>query len=123
MNEKITLPTIIQLLAIRTGDTRKQSEDFIRELLAAVSEALSEGEQVKIKDFGVFKTIAVDARKSVNVSTGGEHTIPAHRKVVFVPSRASDPRTSNRKCRNRSRKCRNRIRNCLNRSRKYRARA
>ena len=87
MNEKITLPTIIQLLAIRTGDTRKQSEDFIRELLAAVSEALSEGEQVKIKDFGVFKTIAVDARKSVNVSTGGEHTIPAHRKVVFVPSR------------------------------------
>ena len=56
-------------------------------MLAAVSEALSEGEQVKIKDFGVFKTIAVDARKSVNVSTGGEHTIPAHRKVVFVPSR------------------------------------
>lgn len=87
MNEKITLPTIIQLLAIRTGDTRKQSEDFIRELLAVVSEAVSEGEQVKIKDFGVFKTIAVDARKSVNVSTGGEHTIPAHRKVVFVPTR------------------------------------
>lgn len=87
MNEKITLPTIIQLLAIRSGDTRKQSEDFIKELLAVISEALTEGEQVKIKDFGVFKTIPVEARKSVNVSTGEEHEIPAHRKVVFVPSK------------------------------------
>lgn len=49
--------------------------------------SLAEGEQVKIKDFGVFKTVTVEQRKSVNVSTGEEHIIPSHRKVVFVPAK------------------------------------
>ncbi|MDE6006852.1 MAG: HU family DNA-binding protein [Muribaculaceae bacterium] len=87
MNEKITLPTLVQLLAIASGDTKKQSEDFIKEFFSIISQALSEGEQVKIKDFGVFKTILVDERESVNVSTGEHHIIPAHRKVVFVPAK------------------------------------
>lgn len=87
MNEKITLPTLVQLLAIASGDTKKQSEDFIKEFFSLISRALSDGEQVKIKDFGVFKTIVVDARESVNVSSGERHLIPAHRKVVFVPSK------------------------------------
>lgn len=87
MNEKITLPTLTQLLSLRTGDTRKQSEDFVKELLNALSAALASGEQIKIKDFGVFKTVTVDARKSVNVSTGEDYEIPAHKKVVFVPSK------------------------------------
>lgn len=87
MNEKITLPTLVQLLAIASGDTKKQSEDFIKEFFSIISQALSEGEQVKIKDFGVFKTVVVDQRESVNVSTGERHLIPAHRKVVFVPAK------------------------------------
>lgn len=87
MNEKITLPTIVQLLAIATGDTRKESEDFVKEFFALISSLLAEGESVKIKDFGVFKTINVDERKSINVSTGSEQIIPAHRKVVFVPAK------------------------------------
>lgn len=85
MNEKITLPALIQLLAIQTGDTRKQSEDFIKEFFNIIASSLADGEQVKIKSLGVFKTISVGPRKSVNVSTGEEHQIPAHRKVVFVP--------------------------------------
>lgn len=88
VNEKITLPTIIQLLALRTGDTCPQAEEFVKELLAVISEGLQKGEQIKIKEFGIFKTIEVEARKSVNVSTGEDHEIPAHRKIVFIPSRA-----------------------------------
>ena len=87
MNEKITLPLLTQLLALHTGDSRKQSEDFIKEFFGAVSAALANGEQVKIKDFGVFKTTLVGARKSVNVSTGEDHEIPAHYKVSFTPSK------------------------------------
>lgn len=87
MNEKITLPLLTQLLALHTGDSRKQSEDFIKEFFGAVSTALANGEQVKIKDFGVFKTTLVGARKSVNVSTGEDHEIPAHYKVSFTPSK------------------------------------
>lgn len=87
MNEKITLPGLTQLLALRSGDTKKQSEDFIKEFFAIISNVLAEGESIKIKGLGVFKTIGVEARKSVNVSTGEDHEIPAHRKVVFVASK------------------------------------
>lgn len=87
MNDKITLPNIIQLLALKTGDSKKQSEDFIKEFFNTVASVLDEGEQIKIKSFGVFKTVSVGARKSVNVSTGEENQIPAHRKVVFTPSK------------------------------------
>lgn len=76
-----------QLLALRSGDTKKQSEDFIKEFFAIISNVLAEGESIKIKGLGVFKTIGVEARKSVNVSTGEDHEIPAHRKVVFVASK------------------------------------
>jgi len=87
VNEKITLPGLTQYFALQTGDSRKESEDFIREFFALVSDTLVEEGQVKIKDFGVFKTISVEARKSVNVSTGEDHEIPPHRKIVFVPSK------------------------------------
>lgn len=87
MNEKITLPGLIQLLALQSGDTKKQSEDFIKELFGVIGSALEEGDVVKIKSLGVFKTISVEARKSVNVSTGEDHQIPAHRKVVFSASK------------------------------------
>lgn len=87
MNEKITLPGLTQLLALQSGDTRKQSEDFIKEFFSLISSTLAEGDQIKIKDLGVFKTITVEARKSVDVSTGEENEIPSHRKVVFVPSK------------------------------------
>jgi nucleoid DNA-binding protein len=87
MNEKITLPTLVGMLSGKTGDTKKMSEDFIKEFFAVVSDQLQNGEQIKIKDIGVFKTVEVEARKSVNVSTGEEFTIPGHRKVVFIPSK------------------------------------
>lgn len=87
MNDKVTLPGLVNLLAQKTGDTKKQSEDFIKELFATVTAALADGDTVKIKDLGVFKTVTVEARKSVNVSTGEDIEIPAHRKVAFVPSK------------------------------------
>lgn len=87
MNEKITLPTLVQLLALKTGDTKKETEDFIREFFSTITSALEKGENIKIKSLGTFKTVLVGSRKSVNVSTGDETNIPEHRKVVFVPSK------------------------------------
>lgn len=87
MNEKITLPSLIQLLAVNTGESKKQSEDFIKEFFGMISSILENGDQIKIKSLGVFKTVSVGARKSVNVSTGEELEIPSHSKVVFTPSK------------------------------------
>lgn len=87
MNEKISLPGLVTLLSAKTADSKKESEEFIKEFFAVVADALSKGESVKIKGIGVFKTVVVEARKSVNVSTGEDNLIPAHKKIVFNPSK------------------------------------
>lgn len=87
MSEKITLPGLVARLSERTGDTRRESEDFIKQLFAVIAAKLEEGESVRVRGLGVFKTIEVEQRKSVNVNTGQENLIAAHRKVVFVPSK------------------------------------
>lgn len=87
MSEKITIPGLTARLSMRTGDTRKESEEFIKELFTLISSELEKGESVKVKGLGVFKTIDVGQRKSVDVTTGREMIIPAHRKVVFMPGK------------------------------------
>ena len=37
MNEKITLPTLVSLLADKTGKQKKQCEDFLREFFNTLS--------------------------------------------------------------------------------------
>lgn len=88
MNAKITLPRLVSLLAETTGRTKKSCEDFLRMFFGVISEQLSEGESVKIKDLGIFKVTLVEARKSVNVATGEEYLIPGHKKVTFLPSKS-----------------------------------
>lgn len=87
MNEKITLPTLVSLLAEKTGKQKKQCEDFLREFFNTLVDALSEGENVRVKGLGTFKIVSVEARKSVNVNTGEQMEIPSHRKIVFVPAK------------------------------------
>lgn len=92
MKEKITLPNLINLLALDTGETKKQAEDFIKAYFSALSHLLEQSDSIKIKGFGTFKTITVNARKSVDVTTGEENEIPSHKKIVFIPNKeiASD---------------------------------
>lgn len=87
MNSKITLPRLVAALAARRGISKRQSEEFLKALFATVADALVERDTVKIKGLGTFKVSRVDSRKSVNVSTGEDHEIPAHDKVVFVPDK------------------------------------
>lgn len=85
MNEKITLPSLVNLLSEKSGMSKKQCEDFVREFFGSIVSIVSEGENLKIKGFGTFKIIDIEARKSVNVNTGEEIEIPSHRKLTFVP--------------------------------------
>lgn len=87
MNTKITLPKLTSLLAVRTGESKRLCEDFIKSLFATIADTLVAGESVKVKGLGVFKLVRVDERKSVNVATGGEYIIPAHDKLTFVPAK------------------------------------
>ena len=76
MENKITLPKLVAMLALTTGKQKKLCEDFLRELFKVIGDELSRGENVRIKGFGTFKLVGVESRKSVNVATGEEHEIP-----------------------------------------------
>lgn len=87
MNEKITFPSLVNLLALKSGAQRKTCEEFLKEFFNVIVETLAGGENVRIKGLGIFKVIAVEPRKSVNVNTGEQFEIPGHRKIVFVPAK------------------------------------
>ncbi len=85
MNAKITFVELAELMADANSTSRRVCELFLRELFATVSQALIDGEQVKINGVGTFKVTEVKARKSVNVSTGKAIEIGGHKKLTFTP--------------------------------------
>ncbi len=88
MNSKITFPELVDIVAAKAGTTKRMSELFLKELFATITQALDQGESVKVKGLGTFKLTAVSERKSVDVNTGEEISIPGHNKLTFVPDKA-----------------------------------
>lgn len=87
MNERLTLQDLIDLLAKRQEITKKDAENFLRELFTVIAETIEKNDSVKIKDFGTFKLVKVNSRKSVNVNTGEAIEIAAHYKLSFTPDK------------------------------------
>lgn len=87
MNNRITFPKLASLLADKSGRSKRFSEDFLREFFALISEQLEAGENVKVKGLGTFRLLRVEARKSVDVTTGQPMEISGHSKVVFTPAK------------------------------------
>lgn len=90
MEDKLTLDDLSQLLATQTGISRPEAGEFLKLLFQTVSEALlDEAEEwVKIKDFGTFKLVRVQARESVDVNSGEKIEIPEHNRLSFTPATA-----------------------------------
>lgn len=87
MDNKTGIQQLATAMALATGRQKKLCEDFVRELFATVAASLEAGDSVRIKGFGTFKAIPVEARRSVNIADGKPYDIPAHHKVVFVASK------------------------------------
>jgi len=83
--EKLNIQELAAGLAAKTGETKKDSELFWRELITIIQEALVTDELVKVKGLGTFKLQWNESRKSVNVNTGEEIEIAGFHKVVFTP--------------------------------------
>lgn len=86
MSKKVLMPELVSMLSASSGKSKKQVESFLKSFFNTITQALEDHESVKIKGLGTFKVIRVEARKSVNVSTGQESRIPPHYRVVFTPS-------------------------------------
>ncbi len=85
MNHKLLLQDLVDQLAEAGSIKKKEAEEFLRGFFKVSEEALFEGKTVKVPGLGSFKLIVVDARKSVNISTGEEIEIKEHYKLSFVP--------------------------------------
>ena len=76
---------IVDLMVVHRNMTRKSAEEFVRQLLSTIEDALLEGDSVKISGFGTFKPQWNEPRKSIDVNTGNEIIIEGFYKVAFVP--------------------------------------
>lgn len=87
MNGKISLPELSALMALASGRPRTACDNFLRSFISVVSDSLSQGESVKLKGFGTFGLTEIEARRSVDVATGRDIEIAAHRRITFTPSK------------------------------------
>lgn len=68
------------------GLSRNESAQLVERVLDMMSDALVDGEQVKISSFGTFSVRAKTARVGRNPKTGEEVLISPRRVLTFRPS-------------------------------------
>lgn len=84
----VTKKQIIKEMAEETGSTQKSLEATIDLFFEKVTEALGEGEAVRIHHFGTFKTKKRDSYVGRNPKTGESMTVAAKKVIRFAPSEA-----------------------------------
>ena len=85
---RLTPADLSAALARRGSLPRRYCEDFVRSFFEVIEDGLVHENVVKVKGFGTFKVVDVDARESVNVSTGERFEIGSHTKINFTPDAA-----------------------------------
>ena len=79
---------LIGALAAKTGMTRKDSEKALNAVIAAITDALTEGDKVQLIGFGTFEVRERAARDGRNPSTKEIIHIPASKSPVFKAGKA-----------------------------------
>lgn len=80
------LSSLVTSVAATTGQTKKATEETLTALFAQITFDLKSGEEVRINNFGNFKTAERAARQGRNPATGAPLTIAASTQVKFSPS-------------------------------------
>jgi integration host factor subunit alpha len=87
MSEKtLTRMDLSEAVFGEVGLSRNESAQLVESVLAHMSDALVEGEQVKISSFGTFSVREKSARVGRNPKTGEEVPINPRRVLTFRPS-------------------------------------
>lgn len=86
--QKLTLADLATGLSRRASLPMRYSEDFVRSFFKVIADGLTRDNLVKVKGFGTFKLIGIEARESINVATGERFEIAGHTKVSFTPDPA-----------------------------------
>ena len=75
---------LIKRVATRANKSAKETTEFVNATLEAVSEALSQGETVRLVGFGVFSVKDTAASERVNPQTREKIKVPARKRVKFT---------------------------------------
>jgi integration host factor subunit alpha len=87
MSEKtLTRMDLSEAVFREVGLSRNESAQLVENVLQLISDALVEGEQVKISSFGTFSVRQKSARVGRNPKTGEEVPIHPRRVLTFRPS-------------------------------------
>ena len=79
---------LINVVAAEAGLSKKDSEAAVNATLAAIANALKEGDKVQLIGFGTFEVKDVAAREGRNPKTGEVIKIDACKKPGFSASKA-----------------------------------
>lgn len=88
MDRKITLALLAESVTRRIPLTGEEAEKWIKDYFAVIADAMASGESVKVKGLGTFKLSGIEARESVDVSTGKRMLIPGHQRATFTPEKS-----------------------------------
>ena len=78
---------LIDVVATKTGLTKKAAEAAVNAVNEAITEALKAGDKVQLIGFGTYEVRERAAREGRNPKTGETITIPAAKKPVFSASK------------------------------------
>ena len=98
MSEKtLTRMDLSEAVFREVGLSRNESSDLVETVLQHMSDALVNGEQVKISSFGTFSVRDKNERVGRNPKTGEEAPIPPRRVLTFRPSHPMKDRVASGK--------------------------
>lgn len=78
---------LINVVAAEANLTKKDAEAAVNATLAAIANALKDGDKVQLLGFGTFEVKAVAEREGRNPKTGESIKIPASKKAAFTASK------------------------------------
>lgn len=82
----MTKKELIHKVAENIGNA-EQAVKAVDSAIEIIQLEVSAGNVVELKGFGKFKPVEVSERKGCDPRTREKITIPAHKKIVFAPSK------------------------------------
>ncbi|MBZ9713529.1 HU family DNA-binding protein [Deinococcus multiflagellatus] len=82
-SNKVAKTQLVEMVADRTGLTKKQSEEAVSAMLDVVVGAIRGGQSVGLPGLGTLSVKATAARTGVRPGTSEKIQIPAGKKVAF----------------------------------------
>lgn len=79
---------LVEVVALKTGMTKKDAEAAVKAVNEAIAEALAAGDKVQLIGFGTYSVKARAAREGRNPKTGEKMTIAASKTPTFVAGKA-----------------------------------